>query len=64
MQGLEDDVVNLCEPIILKVTAKEVITKNENIDNKVVSQLDVSDVDIAIIIDDIINREPRFLQNM
>ena len=64
MQGLEDDVVNLCEPIILKVTAKEVITKNENIDNKVVRQLDVSDVDIAIIIDDIINREPRFLQNL
>ena len=57
------DGVNLCEPIVLKVSASEEeipskdsrIIKSTNINS-------VSTVNIAIIIDDVINREPRFLQ--
>ena len=57
------DGINLCEPIVLKVSANEEeipskdsrIIKSTNINS-------VSTVNIAIIIDDVINREPRFLQ--
>ena len=60
---MEDDEVNLCQPIVLKVTATEVVDKTETARINISSQPDVSEVDIAIIIDDVINREPRFLQN-
>ena len=53
--------VDLCQPIVLKVTAKEVVTNNEVRSIKSTYD-DKSEVDIAIIIDDVINREPRFLQ--
>ena len=54
--------VDLCQPIVLKVTATEVITNNELPHTKGSSISDISEIDIAIIIDDVINREPRFLQ--
>ena len=57
---MEDDDVNLCQPIILKITATEVVSKSEQLEG--INQPDSSEVDIAIIIDDIINREPRFLR--
>ena len=53
--------VDLCQPIVLRVTAKEVVTNNEVRSIKSTYD-DKSEVDIAIIIDDVINREPRFLQ--
>ena len=54
--------VDLCQPIVLKVTATEVISKNESPRTESSSTSDISEIDIAIIIDDVINREPRFLQ--
>ena len=55
--------VDLCQPIVLKITAKEVVANNEMTSIKSINNgPDVSEVDIAIIIDDVINREPRFLQ--
>ena len=54
--------VDLCQPIVLKVTATEVITNNESQRTKSSSISEISEIDIAIIIDDVINREPRFLQ--
>ena len=62
LQGMEDDDVNLCQPIILKITATEVVSKSEQAQLEDINQPDSSEVDIAIIIDDIINREPRFLR--
>ena len=58
------DGINLCEPIVLKVSASEdeVSSKDSRI-IKSTNANSVSTVNIAIIIDDVINREPRFLQN-
>ena len=58
-----EDGINLCEPIVLKVSASEdeVSSKDSRI-IKSTNANSVSTVNIAIIIDDVINREPRFLQ--
>ena len=61
IQGMGHGDVDLCQPIVLRVTAKEVVTNNEVRSIKSTYD-DKSEVDIAIIIDDVINREPRFLQ--
>ena len=57
------DGVSLCEPIVLKVSAseEEVQSKDSQIIKSTIIN-SVSSVNIAIIIDDVINREPRFLQ--
>ena len=57
------DGVSLCEPIVLKVSAseEEVQSKDSQIIKSTIID-SVSSVNIAIIIDDVINREPRFLQ--
>ena len=57
------DGVSLCEPIVLKVSAseEEVQSKDSQIKKSAIIN-SVSSVNIAIIIDDVINREPRFLQ--
>ena len=57
------DGINLCEPIVLKVSASEKEVPSE--DSRIIKSANVdsvSTVNIAIIIDDVINREPRFLQ--
>lgn len=63
MQGMGHGDVDLCQPIVFKITAKEVVTNDDisSIKNNDTGP-NVSEVDIAIIIDDVINREPRFLQ--
>ena len=59
--GLGD--IDLCQPIVLKVSAEEVVANNEKSSSLQKSvRPQISEVDIAIIIDDVINREPRFLQ--
>ena len=57
------DGVSLCEPIVLKVSAseEEVQSKDSQLIKSTIIN-SVSSVNIAIIIDDVINREPRFLQ--
>ena len=57
------DGINLCEPIVLKVSASEEEVQSK--DSQIIKSTNinsVSSVNIAIIIDDVINREPRFLQ--
>ena len=57
------DGIHLCEPIVLKVSASEEEVPSE--DSRIIKSTNVnsvSTVNIAIIIDDVINREPRFLQ--
>ena len=57
------DGVSLCEPIVLKVSASEEEVQSK--DSQIIKSTNinsVSSVNIAIIIDDVINREPRFLQ--
>ena len=54
--------VDLCQPIVLKITATEIISIEEQKRTKNYSAPEMSEIDIAIIIDDVINREPRFLQ--
>ena len=57
------DGVSLCEPIVLKVSASE--EEFQSKDSQIIKSTiinSVSSVNIAIIIDDVINREPRFLQ--
>ena len=57
------DGINLCEPIVLKVSASEdEVSSNDSRIIKSTNINSVSTVNIAIIIDDVINREPRFLQ--
>ena len=59
--GLGD--IDLCQPIVLKVSAEEVVANNEKSSSlQKIVRPQISEVDIAIIIDDVINREPRFLQ--
>ena len=57
------DGISLCEPIVLKVSASEEEVQSK--DSQIIKSTNinsVSSVNIAIIIDDVINREPRFLQ--
>ena len=54
--------VDLCQPIVLKITATEIISTEEQKRTSNYSPPEMSEIDIAIIIDDVINREPRFLQ--
>ena len=47
----------------MRVTAKEVVEDNVGSPLEYTSiGRDISEVEIAIIVDDVINREPRFLQ--
>ena len=60
----------MCQPIVLRVKAKETAMAPGNAETVMIEssgngqQDDMSEVDVAIIIDDVVNREPRFLQNL
>ena len=70
LQELENEHINVCQPIVLRVKAKETTVASGSSEMVMIEssdggqQNDVSEVDVAIIIDDVINREPRFLQNL
>ena len=59
---MAEEKIDLCQPLVLKITATEVVTETTSTSITGSNQPDASSVNVAIIIDDIINREPRFLQ--